>query len=295
MFLLALFIFPSCSPIMSKGMKKAMAKTGRGCIASIRSTDFYYKADGSIDSSRSDLNKYYLDSFDYKNNTILSFEVTGNESKMVEMQKFGRFGKEEFYLDLYGNIFHTKYYYNKDGLLIKENSVDTTKSSYHKTHYFYDNKKRLVKSLTYDKNGIAKDSTLIQYSSGGNVTTTLNFRSMTGNDYISKTISNAKTGIDTIYNNTLYSNNFTVRRVDKKASKSYEDVYSNGKLKSSILRVLNRQGEVLLAETTYPDREKKINRNEYTRDKKGNVIQLNLYTDGRLTAQYFETYRYCGD
>ncbi|KXK18339.1 MAG: hypothetical protein UZ08_BCD001001877 [Candidatus Parvibacillus calidus] len=125
-------------------MKKTVEKSGRGCIASIRMVDIYYNKDGSIDSN-SDTNGYCLYTFDYKNNIITGTMVSDTSSEVVEFHKFGRFGKEEFYLNLYGNIIHLKYHFNKQGLLTKETSIDTTASNYKETNYFYDNRKRLIK------------------------------------------------------------------------------------------------------------------------------------------------------
>ncbi|HQN56006.1 MAG TPA: hypothetical protein PLR24_02155, partial [Saprospiraceae bacterium] len=80
---------------------------------------------------------------------------------------------------------------------------------------------------------------------------------------------------------------------DKKNHKRYEDVYSNGKLVSSSTSIFNRQNDIMIKETTFPDREKQIERFEYIKDNVGNVIQNDIYIDGRLSAQFFYTFTYC--
>lgn len=42
----------------------------------------------------------------------------------------------------------------------------------------------------------------------------------------------------------------------------------------------------MIKETTFPDREKQIERFEYIKDNVGNVIQNDIYIDGRLSAQF---------
>ena len=282
----------SCSPSSNKWMKKTVEKSGRGCIASIRMVDIYYNKDGSIDSN-SDTNGYCLYTFDYKNNIITGTMVSDTSSEVVEFHKFGRFGKEEFYLNLYGNIIHLKYHFNKQGLLTKETSIDTTASNYKETNYFYDNRKRLIKKVTHNKDRITQDSSQIQYISGKDITLTMKYRMFKGNKFVTKTISNAKSGIDTIYSNSIYANKMTIIKKNKKNHKRYEDVYSNGKLVSSSTSIFNRQNDIMIKETTFPDREKQIERFEYIKDNVGNVIQNDIYIDGRLSAQFFYTFTYC--